>query len=970
MPLVNKQPFKPNPIPDNLSPDHEVFYHELTNEIFTSHDAFFDRFLYCNSLIWTCSRTGKSGLTYREALDSEQQGIIKRKRGKREPTEETNGEDGAEPTKKKKKKYPYDPKKYSMPVPEGFDPSLLTPTGKIDGRKLKSKKNRQLAEELLSSAPAPPPPNADGSGKGRGKYKRKDDDGRKKEDETKRKEEDIKRKAQAQAELAKERELEAKRKKEAAALAKQLERQKREEERKKAAAFLQNWEKKCEDLERDDLRILPQPTPLICDIPEKLFGDSIFIMESLYNLHELYDFSRVYPEGISYDTLEEMLLDRQEDGALGTLIQFLLRVIFDTQPTSDGYGFDDNASKGVVSDVKPDTSSKPHQVKVENSENDTDHDHDRHQTLGSEHDDDDENEDKDVNMNDLIGSAIKAAQEVKASLSKPLPEMELNSTNVTEVLKLHLLQSGSFPKGRTIYNGWYSSREDPGLWLCMQEPDLIKKLGEVTIYDLEIDERIKILHTLIYQIFSFIKTRLYIESASEQLVELRKEYRKRAADFARWDRENFVKRMQPPKRKGEHGPVSVSDKAINGLTDQTAKSDNNHSEPSGLNGDPNECEEENGGASNFSNNQQLKSCLKANGNHPSETVLSENDEVTHSKTKKITFQTKMNGGAMDGVGLEESDINNGNNNSEKNHVGTSNNEDSEQTFEELERAFQQNMVDYEDYQRERTIRHEELNEILLSIRTSLRQNQSIYGVHPIGRDRSYRRYWLFQSLPGLFVEQDDEFLGKCLPKPTPLESLYKKLFNKDNPLMHQNEADLIRAKICDSASSSSLSERSDAQKNELKIKCETNNRDEVEQLDENGTNDQRSVTSDKAQPNDNQDVSDELEIEPSGITHEMNYCTGDHNTCAVHGRRRPTQPRWWFYHQPESIDALIESLNKRGHRESELQDILATESSLIKPFVASCPAYKLNKHILEQSGIRRSRRLKTKGTKRRRKDLD
>lgn len=963
MPLVNKQPFKPNPIPDNLSPDDEVFYHELTNEIFTSHDAFFDRFLYCNSLIWTCSRTGKSGLTYREALDSEQQGIIKSKRGKRDRSEDTNGEEGTEPAKKKKKKYPYDPKKYSMPVPEGFDPSLLTPTGKIDGRKLKSKKNKQLAEELLSSFPVPQAEPSASSGKGRGKYKRKDEEGRK-EDESKRKEEDAKKKAQIQAELAKERELEAKRKKEAVALAKQLERQKREEERKKAAAFLANWEKKCEDLERDDLRILPQPTPLICDIPERLFGDSIFIMESLYNLHELYDFNRIYPEGIAYDTLEEMLLDRQEDGALGTIIQFLLRVIFDTQPTSDGYGFDDNTSKSAAPEVKQETNIKSLPVKVESAENDIDHDHDRHQNLGSEHDDDDENEDKDVNMNDLIGSAIKAAQEVKASLSKPLPEMELNPSNVTEILRLHLLQSGSFPKGRTIYNGWYSSREDPGLWLCMQEPDLIKKLGEVTIYDLDIEERIKILHTLIYQLFSFIKTRLYIESASEQLVELRKEYRKKAADFARWDRENFVKRIQPPKKKGDQITNSAADKS-NGHTEQGAKTDNHHSNPCSVNGDINESDYDHG--QDLANNQQLKSCLKTNGTHSAEPTLGESDEVTHSK-KKITFKTKVNGAMEDG-GLEEGDTDHRHSTSmEKNHIGS--NEDSEQTYEDMERAFQQNLVDYEDYQRERTIRHEELNEILLSIRTSLRQNQSIYGVHPIGRDRSYRRYWLFQSLPGLFVEQDDEYLGKCLPNPTPLESLYKKLFNKDNPLMHPNEADLIRAKNCDSVSTN---EGSDTNEGKVKIKCESSiDQPEEEQPDENGsTADSKNVNPERITGSDPRDASEELEGDPSGITHEMNYCTGDENTCAIHGKRRPTQPRWWFYHQPESIDALIEGLNKRGFRECELQDILATESSLIKPFVASCPAYKLNKHILEQSGIRRSRRLKTKGTKRRgRKDLD
>lgn len=41
------------------------------------------------------------------------------------------------------------------------------------------------------------------------------------------------------------------------------------------------------------------------------------------------------------------------------------------------------------------------------------------------------------------------------------------------------------------------------------------------------------------------------------------------------------------------------------------------------------------------------------------------------------------------------------------------------------------------------------------------------GAHPLGRDRAYRRYWVFPTLPGLFVEHDDEFVGACLPSPTP-----------------------------------------------------------------------------------------------------------------------------------------------------------------------------------------------------------
>ena len=37
----------------------------------------------------------------------------------------------------------------------------------------------------------------------------------------------------------------------------------------------------------------------------------------------------------------------------------------------------------------------------------------------------------------------------------------------------------------------------------------------------------------------------------------------------------------------------------------------------------------------------------------------------------------------------------------------------------------------------------------------------------LGRDRAYRRYWVIDSLPGLYVENDDEFVGDCLDQPTP-----------------------------------------------------------------------------------------------------------------------------------------------------------------------------------------------------------
>ena len=44
---------------------------------------------------------------------------------------------------------------------------------------------------------------------------------------------------------------------------------------------------------------------------------------------------------------------------------------------------------------------------------------------------------------------------------------------------------------------------------------------------------------------------------------------------------------------------------------------------------------------------------------------------------------------------------------------------------------------------------------------------SRYRHLPLGRDRAYRRYWVFNSISGLFVENDEVYPGACLPNPTP-----------------------------------------------------------------------------------------------------------------------------------------------------------------------------------------------------------
>ncbi|TNN87336.1 Bromodomain adjacent to zinc finger domain protein 1A [Liparis tanakae] len=71
MPLLHRRAFSRQRPPGDLRPDEEVFLCKITHEVFRSYDEFFERTILCNSLVWSCALTGRAGLTYLEALESE-----------------------------------------------------------------------------------------------------------------------------------------------------------------------------------------------------------------------------------------------------------------------------------------------------------------------------------------------------------------------------------------------------------------------------------------------------------------------------------------------------------------------------------------------------------------------------------------------------------------------------------------------------------------------------------------------------------------------------------------------------------------------------------------------------------------------------------------------------------------------------------------------------------------------------------
>ncbi|XP_048128722.1 DDT domain-containing protein DDB_G0282237 isoform X3 [Rhodamnia argentea] len=77
MPLYKRKPFSLVEVPNDLDPKELVFQIRFTKEIFRDYQEYLNRINLYRQRLWTCKISGKSNLTYEEALVSEKRAIEK-----------------------------------------------------------------------------------------------------------------------------------------------------------------------------------------------------------------------------------------------------------------------------------------------------------------------------------------------------------------------------------------------------------------------------------------------------------------------------------------------------------------------------------------------------------------------------------------------------------------------------------------------------------------------------------------------------------------------------------------------------------------------------------------------------------------------------------------------------------------------------------------------------------------------------
>ncbi|XP_074069460.1 bromodomain adjacent to zinc finger domain protein 1A isoform X3 [Macrotis lagotis] len=892
MPLLHRKPFVRRKPPADLRPDEEVFYCKVTNEIFRHYDDFFERTILCNSLVWSCAVTGKPGLTYQEALESEKKARqnlqsfpepliipvlylttlthrsrlheicddifvyvkdryfvgeiveVVRNNGARlqckileafSPSHlngianghfsSTDGEtiiisdsDESEThnssPKNGKKKSTVDPSlfKYKVqPTKKELYESFMVKASQISRRKHLFSRDRlklflkqhceprdgvlkikassltkyKITEQHFSHFfPDDPPtfvfsPASRRRGRPPKRISISHEDGvagkqtvqgnenkatkererlcKQKEElaslafektklkkeksnaiEAKKKEKEYKEKKKEELKkIVEEERMKKKEEKERLKLEKEKEREKLREEKRKYIEYLKQWSKPREDMECDDLKELPEPTPVKTRLPPEIFGDALMVLEFLHAFGELFDLQDEFPEGVTLEILEEALVGNDSEGPLCELLFFFLTAIFQAIAEEE-----EEVAKEQITDA------------------------------------------------DTKGCSLKS--------------LDLDSCTLSEILRLHILASGADvtsanAKYRYQKRGGFDATDDACMELRLSNPSLLKKLSSTSVYDLLPGEKMKILHALCGKLLTLVSTRDFIEDYVDILRQAKQEFRELKAEQHRKEREEAaasrIRKRKEEKLKEQEQKIKEKEEKLkeeqrNPPTEVSAGEEREDLDTSTESKEIEQKEQDQDTATEDEEDLVLHKRRGKRRQNGFKEFLSQED-AGYSKTEPVTA-------------------------------------DEEETLKQEQQKKEKDLLE------------------------KIQSATACTNIFPLGRDRMYRRYWIFPSVPGLFIEEDYSGLTEdmLLPKSSSFQD---------------NVPPVMTTKLEESI------------KTAESFKSESPSNSDSTQL-------------------------------PKPV-HKPN--------------------RWCFYSSREQLDQLIEALNSRGYRESALKETLLQEKSRI-----------------------------------------
>ncbi|XP_052275463.1 bromodomain adjacent to zinc finger domain protein 1A-like [Dreissena polymorpha] len=987
MPLLRRQPFAKEKPPPDLRPDEEVFFCKLTREVFRDYEKFFERIILCNSLVWSCAITGKAGLTYQEAEESEEKALKQlasfptylqkpilylATKTQRSRLSDLNDDvfvfakdryfigemvdvlfgqskkvckvvgvlpHGATTPKSTVPKSPGSsqkspivlngdsvefsqpsssgemktPDKKSSSNPEAFQ-YIVQEQGKtadhtvkfkmisrkkglftrdkcklflkqscdnVDGAwrvkpsKMKKFKLETVTFEEVFSGPLPkfefseikvkkvaPKKTEKEVSPQAAPKKPKEKSVEKVEKEGKsdslpnltmeeikalREHERLQKEKDREEKLAqklKERE-EIKKKFEEEKEKRKLERvqemEKKREERRVQAEMWREWSRQRDDMDCDDLQVLPEPKPVRCKIPADLFGDAVMVVEFLNGFSSLFDLRASFPKGFNLKVLFDALLESDAGGLMADLLLMMLTAIFSLQEEEE-------------------------QEEAELNKQEKEQDVGPEENMG------------DMSLNQLIDAANAMSHVPILTQGTSLRKLPLDNFTLTEILRLHILASGAAgsqgdAKFRYQQRGGYMPIDDAGLDFKRREPEIVSKLAVENIYDLSPDDKLKLLKMVIDQFLTYAATRDILEDNGEKLRQLRIDLKQMQFGELKREREETATRSRAKMEEKQRERDLMEKRRVLKFKKRAQQL----------------CKEE----------------AEKSGKEPSEEDKNLATDIEKLEKDVAELEASMPSQEdRDRLREEEDDVE----------------ADRKADYVHKERDFLQNILNL----------------------------QHGFCVTPLGRDRLYRRYWVFKTIPGLFVEDDEELVSPEALKPCK-QNPGGSRFDINNPFTLPVGRPLVEGKVSSGKNEGDL--KGEVSKTEQKDGSDKENDSlnassiNVSSADDNSVSNANAITglsntsnntnTETAGPKLNGDaivISDEDSRESKASLIE-----GFIETPATKQIMSSDRSKWSVFVTEEDVDALIASLNNRGYRESSLRQALMEQKITILDTISKVP---------------------------------
>uniref|UniRef100_A0A8C3GF11 Bromodomain adjacent to zinc finger domain protein 1A n=1 Tax=Cairina moschata TaxID=8855 RepID=A0A8C3GF11_CAIMO len=440
-------------------------------------------------------------------------------------------------------------------------------------------------------------------------------------------------------------------------------------------------------------------------------------------------------------------------------------------------------------------------------------------------------EDADPTKSALSAVATLAAAWPQLHQGCNLKNLDLDSCTLSEILRLHILASGADvtsanAKYRYQKRGGFDATDDACMELRLSNPGLLKKLSSTSVYDLLPGEKMKILHALCGKLLTLVSTRDFIEDSVDVLRQAKQEFRELKAEQHRKEREAAAARIR--KRKEER------------LKEQELKMKEKQ--------------------------EKLKEEEQKNP-----ATEEEREDLDTSAESKETERKEQD---VDTVTEDEEELG-PNKKGRRGRRGQNGYKEFTRQEETSEKSEPLTAEDEEALKQEQQRKEKELLE-------KIQNATACTNITPLGRDRMYRRYWIFPSVPGLFIEEDYSGLTEdmLLPRTSSFQNSVQSCTNEPQVFSKTGES--------------------------LKSSESTSNIDQ-----------------------------------------------DSHTSVVVEVPRPVYKPnRWCFYSSREQLDQLLEALNSRGHRESALKETLLQEKNRIYEQLSSFPVEKFHIPDKPQSDIR------------------